>query len=168
MDEGKQLARICSQERELYSKVLPVLKWIRTNIQISEVEEMKAASADYLGVELTEECKILPSALKRTSGAMMSTKKKRSGVKSEGTSSSRSRPCTLCGEFGHFPLQCTKAQKLGMVCQRCSSAIFLNFVVNCAKVVVTGLRGQSLMSGQALAKVRHTIFGSSNMKSSCL
>ena len=73
---------------------------------------MKAATADYLGVELTEECKILPSVLKRTSGAM-STKRKRSGVESASTSSSRSRPCTLCGEFGHFCLQCTKAQKLG-------------------------------------------------------
>ena len=48
LDKGKQLARICSQERELYSKVLPVLKWIRTNIQNSKVEEMKVASVQII------------------------------------------------------------------------------------------------------------------------
>ena len=112
LEEGKQLARLCSQEQELYRKVLPLMKWIRTNVQNGEVEEMKAASADYLGVQLNEQCQILPSALKRTTGAM-STKRKRSGVESASTSSKRSKPCTLCLNFGHYRSGCPLSGALG-------------------------------------------------------
>ena len=88
------------------------MKWIRTNVQNGKLEEMKAASADYLEVELNEQCQILPSALKRTTGKM-STKRKRSGVESASTSSARSRPCTLCGNLGHYRSDCTLSKALG-------------------------------------------------------
>ncbi|EJK57150.1 hypothetical protein THAOC_22837, partial [Thalassiosira oceanica] len=76
--------------------------------------ELKAAAADFVGISLEKEAdvELKPSLKKRTAGAM-SVKRKKSAVESASTSSSNSRPCTLCLMGGHNRTNCQRSKEIG-------------------------------------------------------
>lgn len=114
LDEGKAIAALASQEASLYEKMYPLLRWLRTNIQNKDGVELKAAAADFVGISLEKEAdvELKPSLKKRTAGAM-SVKRKKSAVESASTSSSNSRPCTLCLMGGHNRTNCQRSKEIG-------------------------------------------------------
>lgn len=116
LQEAKQLANIASQEDVIvYTKLMAVLKWIRTNVQNRGGEEIVAASADYLGVKRSaanisqgEDQDVLAPILKKTAGAT-STKRKKNCVENAVT---KMLSCKFCG-CAHKINKCDVANALG-------------------------------------------------------
>ena len=114
LEEGKAIASIASQQSELYEKIYPLLRWLKTNIQNKDGVELKAAASDFVGIAIDKggDVQLKPSVKKRTAGAM-AVKRKRSSVEVATTSSSKTRPCTLCNLGGHNRQNCTKSKAIG-------------------------------------------------------
>ncbi len=102
------VAGIVSRSEPLYQKLITVLDYVVTNIQNDSGEELKAATASYLGFSVDPQS-IEPSTRKRVQGSM-STKRKRSGVETHAFNSTRPvRPgntCDLCKQLGHHKGNC--------------------------------------------------------------
>jgi len=114
LEEGKSLASIASQQSDLYDKIFPLLRWLKTNIQNKDGVELKAAASDFVGIAIDKggDVQLKPSLKKRTAGAM-AVKRKKSSVEVATTSSSKTRPCTLCNLGGHNRQNCTKSNAIG-------------------------------------------------------
>ena len=123
LQESTHLANLVSQDKEeVYNKTMALLRWIKTNIQNMNGEELTMAAADYLGVKRsaaeisTSECDandtILAPVQKRTSGSISTKRKKNCVEVNVGVSSGRGTMCKFCG-FNHRINKCVEANKLG-------------------------------------------------------
>jgi len=121
LQESQHLANLVSQENEdMYNKTMTLLRYIRTNIQNMNGEELTMATADYLGVkrsatEISTEFgdRILAPIQKRAAGTISIKRKKNCVEKSVGVSSGKATGCRFCG-FNHRINQCDETNKLGV------------------------------------------------------
>ena len=115
-DIGRAIANTASQESdEIYCKVLSVLNYIKANMQRSGEEELKEATAEYVGVKRNNLHldNILAPAQKKSAGAT-STKRKKSAAESNSFGKTNKSSCSICRGRGHQKSACPAVRHFGL------------------------------------------------------
>ncbi len=126
--EGTQIADIMANEKEdTFYRMLGVLRWLRCNIGNKTETEIKAACADYMGVDLSSTSNASNSAndgdkgvttttmlapLSKRGAGSMSTKRFKSCVE-KGKGIKQTTTCKFCCLRGHTIKNCAKASEIG-------------------------------------------------------